>query len=156
MYAVLWWTLYTAAAVWAMRWFPGVDFLAPGLVICLQDENYTTAFWLGLAWTLLAEGVGGLHFGFGPAWYGGVAALYFGGRWLFEAKNLLFMCLLGLALGAWHYLLCLLLAGLQDLEILSRQRLVWEGLLQAGLFPVVWTLLGWFMPRRLRKHEQVV
>lgn len=42
--AVLWWGTYTIIGVWAQRVFPGVDFLAPGIVLSMQEEGAAVLF----------------------------------------------------------------------------------------------------------------
>ncbi len=137
---IAFWALFTAGGVWLQNVIPGVDFLAPGLILAMQEEKWTVPVWLGLGWLFIQEGTGSLAFGTGLLWYGTLAGLYFFGHWLFEAKNFLFMFILGLCLGAMHFLLINLMAVLQDWTI-PLQRLAMEGTLQAFIFPVEWGLL---------------
>ncbi len=149
MLGVLWWGGFTVLGVWAQFFFPGIDFFAPGLILCFQENRGRLALWLAVAWILILEGSGSLAFGYGLPWYAGLALLYAAGRWIFHAKNVLFMCILGLSLGAWHYLLTLGLAELEDV-LVPAGRLLREGAWQAVVFPVEWALLNRFYPERLR------
>lgn len=146
----LWWGAYTLLAVWAQRFVSGVDFLAPGLVFAMQERSNACTIWLAVAWILLQEGMGNLPFGYGLAWYGLLALFYLMGRWLFEARSILFMCLLGLWLGVLHPLLVYFLASLGNLAVPMRTALV-EGSVQAVIFPVVWVAVDNFFPKGLRQ-----
>jgi hypothetical protein len=129
---------------------PGVDFLAPGIVLSMQERaGYRTA-WLALIWMLLLEGMGNLPFGYGLAWYGLLMAFYIMGRWLFEARSVAFMCLLGIGLGVLHPLLTYSLASLANLTVDMRP-LAMEGAVQAVVFPLVWLLADKLFPRTLRQ-----
>ena len=151
--ALLWWGVFTVAGVWAQRTVPGVDFLAPGIVLSMQVQAGHRTVWLALVWMLLIEGTGNLPFGYGLAWYGTHVALYLMGRWLFEARSFSFMCLLGAALGALHPLLTFSLASLGDLAVDTRQLAV-EGVLQAVAFPLIWLAADTLFPRMLRRDAK--
>ncbi|GAB6177144.1 hypothetical protein JCM16814_20350 [Desulfobaculum senezii] len=137
MHPLLWWTLFTVAGIWLQRLVPGVDFLAPGLVILMQEREVRVAAWLTCIWILVQEGTGGMAFGSALLWYAALGALFWAGRWLFESTNLLFVMLIGIAMGVWHVGLFELMAQLQDLSV-STPRLMTEGLLQAGIFFIEW------------------
>ena len=149
--AFFWWGAYTVLAVWAQRAWPGIDFFAPGIILSLQEEETgkRTAI-LGVVWILIMEGAGSLPFGYGLAWYGLLAAFYFTGRWLFEARSILFMALLGLILGRLHPALIYGLSSLSNLKVVMRP--VWiEGAVQAVAFPLIWAAADYFFPKRLRQ-----
>jgi len=148
--AILWWSAYTVLGVWGQRFVPGVDFLAPGLVLSMQEQGGVRTAWLALIWVLLLEGMGNLPFGYGLAWYGLLAVLYMMGRWLFEARSILFMCLLGAGLGVLHPLLVYFLSSLGNLVVPLEPTMV-EGALQAVIFPVVWLAADKFFPKGLRQ-----
>ncbi|MEF2229452.1 MAG: hypothetical protein V3571_00840 [Pseudodesulfovibrio sp.] len=151
--AVLWWTAYTVFGVWVQRFIPGVDFLAPGVVLSMQEEGGGYTVWLAAIWILLLEGVGNLPFGYGVAWYGLLAVFYVMGRWLFEARSILFMCLLGAGLGVLHPLLVYFLSSLGNLTVPMRPAMI-EGALQAVTFPVVWLAADKYFPRGLRQDAK--
>lgn len=139
MHPLVWWAIFTVAGIWLQRMVPGVDFLAPGLVILMQERRVRIGAWLLLVWILLQEGTGGMAFGPAILWYAALGVLFWAGRWLFESTNFLFVMLIGAVMGLWHIGLFELMAQLQDLEVVSRQLAV-EGLLQAGFFPIQWAL----------------
>lgn len=148
--AILWWSGYTLIGIWAHKLVPGVDFYAPGIILSLQEQAGHRTFWLATIWILLIEGVGNLPFGYGLAWYGALAGFYFIGRWLFEARSILFVCLLGVGLGVTHPLLVYFLSKLASLDV-PLEPTMWQGLIQAVAFPVVWLLADHFFPKRLRQ-----
>ncbi|EGB15779.1 hypothetical protein DND132_2576 [Pseudodesulfovibrio mercurii] len=147
--AVLWWGTYTVLGVWAQRTVPGIDFFAPALIVSLQEEDPRHTVLLAVVWILLVEGTGNLPFGYGLAWYGLLAAAFFAGRWLFEARSYLFMGLLGLWLGLLHPTLIYGLSSLSNLEVSMRPILI-QGGIQAVVFPAIWFLVDRFFPARLR------
>jgi hypothetical protein len=140
MRRIVWWMGFTACGIWAQSHVPGVDFLVPGLILSLQVEKASQTVWLGLVWLLLQEGMGSLPFGFGLLWYAAATGLFLLGRWLFEARNLLFMSMLGLALGLLHYGLVLVMAGLQD-WLVPTGRLLTESIHQVLFFPLEWAVI---------------
>ncbi|NJB68180.1 hypothetical protein GGQ74_001853 [Desulfobaculum xiamenense] len=139
MHPLVWWTGFTVAGIWLQRLVPGVDFLAPGLVILMQERRVRSAVWMGLFWMFVIEGTSGLAFGTGILWYAALVGAFLAGRGVFESTNFLFITLIGLFLGVWHIALTELMVQLQDLAV-PWHRLLLEGLLQAGFFPVQWGL----------------
>jgi hypothetical protein len=137
---IVFWTFFTLCGVWLESVIPGVDFLAPGLILAMQEEAWSVPVWLGLVWLFIQEGTGSLAFGAGLLWYGGLAGLYFFGHWLFEARNFLFMFIVGLCLGVMHFVLVNLMALLLDWTV-PVERLLMESVLQALIFPVEWGLI---------------
>lgn len=147
---IFWWAIYTILGVWAQRVVPGVDFLAPGIVLSMQEQPGHRTLWLAVIWIFLLEGVGSLPFGYGVAWYGLLVVFYIVGRWLFEARSILFMCLLGAGLGVLHPLLSYSLAQLANLTIPLKTAML-EGVVQAVTFPAVWLAADHFFPKRFRQ-----
>lgn len=133
------WAVFTLAGLWMQSFMPGVDFLAPGLILSLQEEKPRTTVILGIIWLLLQEGSGSLAFGTVVLWYGVLAALFFFGHWLFEAKNFLFMIILGACLGVLHFGLMNVMTQLQDWRV-PPGRVLLEAVVQAVVFPVQWGL----------------
>lgn len=148
--ALFWWATYTVVGVWAQKVVPGVDFLAPGIVLSMQEEVGHRTLWLCVIWVLLQEGMGNLPFGYGIAWYGLLVVFYVVGRWLFERRSILFMCLLGLGLGMLHVLVTFSLLRLADM-VVNLETTITEGVLQAVLFPVVWIIADQVFPKKLRQ-----
>lgn len=150
LFAMVWWAGFTVLGIWTQRFVPGVDFLAPGLILSMQEQGGHRTFGLALAWVLLQEGMGSLPFGYGVAWYGFLAIFYIVGRWLFEARSILFMCLLGIGLGFLHVALSYSLTRLANMSV-PMDPIILESVAQALLFPIVWLLMDHFFPRRLRQ-----
>lgn len=147
--AVLWWSAYTVIGVWVHRTVPGIDFFAPGLILSLQEQSVRRTTALALVWMLLVEGMGSLPFGYGLAWYGLLAAMYFTGRWLFEARSILFMALIGAGLGVLHPVLIWGLSSLAYLKV-GLEPLLIEGAMQVVAFPVIWLVAANLFPQRLK------
>jgi hypothetical protein len=120
------------------------------MIVSLQEESGQRTAVLAVIWILLMEGTGNLPFGYGLAWYGLLAAAFFAGRWLFEARSYLFMALLGLWAGALHPALVYGVASLANLEVPMRPIFI-QGAIQAVAFPVIWFLADHFFPVRLRQ-----
>jgi hypothetical protein len=137
MRLLLWWGLFTTAGVWFQSFVPGVDFLIPGIVICLQERLFVWGGWLALLWIFIQEGAGSMAFGSTLLWYGGLLGFYIGLKCYFESGNIVFILLLSALLSAWHFVLSVGLTSLQDLEV-SRTALFNESLLQFIAFPAVW------------------
>ena len=94
--------------------------------------------------------MGNLPFGYGVAWYGLLAMFYIIGRWLFEARSILFMGVLGIGLGVLHPILVYSLSSLGNLDV-PVQPTILEGLIQAVSFPIVWLVADQLFPKRLRQ-----
>lgn len=150
----LWWAGFTVIAVWLEYFFPGICFLAPGLIVCLQEDKTKYAGWLLLVWILIQEGAGGLSFGFSILWFAGIVICYYVGRWLFQAKSILFMCLMGIAAGVLHYVLVLTMVLLQD-KVMDMHRLYDQSLWQAGIFAVEWAVLSLVYPKGFRNAAAI-
>ncbi len=148
------WTVFTLSGMWLQSFMPGVDFLAPGLILSLQEEKPRTTVILALCWLFIQEGTGSLAFGTVVLWYGVLAALFFFGHWLFEAKNFLFMIILGASLGVLHFGLMHVMTQLQDWRM-DLGRTLMEGVFQAVLFPLEWGLI-YIVHNNLPHHAQDV
>ena len=135
--SVSFWGLFTLSGIWLQSFLPGVDFLAPGLILCLQEERLRNTAILGVLWLLIQEGTGSLAFGTGILWYGALVGLFFLGHWFFEGRNFFFMMLLGACLGVLHFGLTHVMAYLQD-WLVAPGRVLMEGVLQAVIFPLEW------------------
>lgn len=139
MVQFLWWFGFTLSAIWLQKFFPGVDFLVPGLLICLQEKKYGLAGWMGFVWMLLQEGAGGLSFGPGLLWYGGLVGFYLIFQIFFEPENIFFVIILSAFLGMWHFTVANIMALLQDV-IPAQWTLLRESAAMFILFPVAWRL----------------
>lgn len=153
MLSIVWWSLFTFIGVWAQVAVPGVDFFVPGLLLCIQMEKKYHVFWMILLWSLIQDGVGGLPFGYSLLWYLSILALYRGCFMFFDVRSLMFAVLCGVLLGILHPALTALMAMLADMDW-APERYLFEGALQAFIFPLEWVVVkhlysGWL------KHEPV-
>lgn len=146
MPAPLFWLLFFVAAAWGQFWLPGLDILAAGIIVALQEEGPTSALWLAGFAVLLQEGAGSLAFGSAVLIYASMLVLYALGRWLFEGRNLLFIVLLGAGTAVVRLLLIVTMARLQGGMVLW-DKLLTQSLWQIFAFPVIW-----FAVSLLHKH----
>ncbi|WP_432734629.1 hypothetical protein [Maridesulfovibrio sp. FT414] len=153
MQSLFWWAAFTFAAIWAQKVVPGVDFLAPGILLCIQMDKRTHVFWLILVWSLIQDGIGGLPFGYSIVWYLSILALYRGGEMFFDVHSMMFALLCGCLLGLLHPGLTAMMSMLADMVFVP-DRYIYEGIVQAVVFPVEWLLLKYIYPAGFR-HEPV-
>jgi len=146
---VLWWLLFIFCGIWAQYFLRGVDVLMVGLVVSLQEDRLPQTLWLLGILVLIQEGAGSLAFGSSLLWYTMLIGLYTVGRWLFQARNLFFMVLLGACMGLWHYLLVIIMTPLQEYQV-AHDRLFFESLIQALVFPVAWAVASELRGKRDR------
>lgn len=153
MRSFLWWTVFTCLAVWAQKLLPGIDFMAPGLLLCIQFDKRRQAVWLILIWSLIQDGIGGLPFGYSIIWYLSIVALYRCGEMFFDVQSMMFTLLCGALLGLLHPLLTGVMSMLADM-VFTPDRYLYEGIVQALIFPVEWLILKYAYPAGV-KHEPV-
>lgn len=133
----LWWVLFFMIGIWLQRFLPGIDVLVSGLLVALGERRpIQLAVVLGTL-IVLQEGMGTLDFGASVLWYGIVVCLFYGGHWLFETENFLFMFMLGGCLGAAHYGVLWTMSRLQFIPVTPAD-LLDEGILQALFTPFAW------------------
>jgi len=101
--AFLWWAGYLVVAVWAQELSGGLDFLSPGLLLCMQTGQWWTAAWMTVLWVLVQEGIGNLLFGVVILFYAGMFAFFLLTRWLLEPENPLFILFFSLVLALWGW-----------------------------------------------------
>ena len=142
---ILWWPVYIVAALVIQQQIPGVDALAPGFLISLQEKKKWQTAWLFLVFVLIQEGSGSLAFGSSLLWYGGQIALFLLAERLFVADNLLFVIMLSAGLGAYHGLVIWFMCMVQEAP-LEYVFLLQECVLQAILTPLIWGLAAWLRP----------
>ncbi len=145
----LWWVGFIICGLCIQLAFPGMDALAPGLLLALQERRRRLFPWLLLIFLLIQEGAGSMHFGAGILWYAGLVALFRFSARLFVADNLLFVAGLSAGLGAWRAAVIWFMCAVQDIP-LDHARLLSESLFQAALIPVVWGLAIALRPKRIR------
>lgn len=127
-----------------------MDFLAAGILLCLQKERAAKVAVLTLISILIQEGSGSLAFGASILRYGSLIGLFLIGRKLLEAESTPFILLMGLAFSAIHFFSLKTMAGLQAWVILDH-RLVMESLVLFFVFLTEWLLLAKIY-RLIRPH----
>lgn len=155
MLGLAWWVAFTFAAVWAQHFLPGVDFLMPGLLVSLQEERPSSTAWLVVVWIMLQEGMGTLFFGSTLLVYGLILLGFLIGRTVFDSRSVTLMCLLGLLAGAAHFLITLLVMGLEDM-VFPAERVFFESALQAVLLPALWFVAHQLFPEGMKYDERAV
>lgn len=138
--AVLWWLSFLAVGVCIQALVPGLDVLAVGLIILLQERDYRNLVWLLPLFVLVQEGMGTRPFGAVIVWYAATIVLFRVGRWLFQVENFVFVFLLSACLGAAYYGVTWLMAPLQNLTFNVEDTLD-KSLVQALFMPFAWRLL---------------
>lgn len=155
MRSLLFWGLFTVAAVWGQYMVPGTDFFAAGLIVSLQEQGRARSLWLALFWILLQEGMGSLAFGTIPLLYGVLFLGFHFGRWLFDPRNYLFICLLGLFFGIAQAWLGLTMATLQGV-LPDRTAVLTGAAVQVTLLPLEWALLFKLYENYVKRHADRV
>lgn len=131
---------------------PGLDVLVVGLIILLQEKDYRAMLWLLPLFCLLQEGIGTRPFGSALVWYASVIMLFNTGRWLFEARNFLFIFLLSACLGGVYFGISWLMAPLQNLEF-NVADAIDKSLVQAIFMPFAWRMISAIRPAREETEE---
>ncbi len=149
---ILWWLFFFVVGIWGQYFLPGVDLLMVGLVISLQEGRVAQTLWLFICLTFIQEGIGTVSFGSSLLWYAMLFVLYFIGRWLFQARNVFFMILLGGIMGLWHYVLVIIMATLQEYKV-PHDTLFFESMVQALIFPVFWIVMN---ELRIKRDTDVI
>lgn len=145
-----WWLGYACVAVALQSRVPGLDFLLPGFILAIQERNPAQFAWVAVFFLLLQEGMGSMAFGGTLLWYALAVVLFYLGHSLFEVESFLFIFLLSGCLGATHYAVFSIMAGLQDIPVNTRL-LTDESVFQALLTPLLWRLA--YFSRRFLRHE---
>ena len=143
---LVWWAAYITVALILQQQIPGVDALAPGFLISLQDKKPWQTFWLFLLFTLIQEGAGSLGFGSALLWYGGQVVLFRLTERFFVADNIPFVLMLSACLGAYRCLVTWFMCIVQKVPV-EYILLVKESLLQALLIPVIWGIACLLRPK---------
>ena len=153
MSVTLFWLLFAVTSIWVQFLVPGLDALAPGILISLQREHWTRTFWLALAFLLVQEGIGSMAFGGVVLLYAMLAAGFVLGCRLFETANLLFMLLLGIWYGLMDLLGQYILANLQDISLPSRP-LLNDFAVQSLYFFFAWLVAHHLYARKVTRHAR--
>ena len=123
--AIIWWTDYLILALWGQELSGGLDFLSPGVLVCLQSGQWWTALWMAAAWVLVQEGGGNLVFGVSIVFYAGMLVFYLISRWLLEPENPLFIIFFSLLLACWSWGVVSGAINFQELPPRSHSPLPW-------------------------------
>lgn len=145
-FRLLWWGTFIIGALVIQQSIPGIDALAPGFLLSLQEKDSRESFWLFPLFVLIQEGAGNISFGGSLLWYGGQVLLFRLSQRFFVAENLLFFCMLSAILGAYHYALDLFMCAVQKLPV-DHAALVQESIAQALVIPVIWGIAYLTRPR---------
>lgn len=135
----LWWAGYVVVAVWLQRLAPGLDAMAPGLLVCMKEKSRQQLVIFLAVCVLLQEGCGTLPFGSSIVWYGFVFACYYIGSWFFLVDSRIFMLLLSIALGVGRAA-AFYGVGLLQQQPLDSGVLIAPALAQALFTPLLWGL----------------
>lgn len=146
---IFWWGLFFSCGILLQTQLPGVDMLAPGLIIALQERRFNQTLWIFLICILIQEGIGTLDFGAAFLWYISITFLFFIGRWLFETANIFFVFLLSACMGVTHYVILQAMSTLQYIPV-DQPVLLEESSLQGLLVPFIWIVASltrrWVVP----------
>jgi hypothetical protein len=134
-----WWAVYACMGVGLQILFPGLDFLLPGFILAIQERDTPQTVWIAAFFLLLQEGMGNMAFGGSLLWYMVAVVSFFLGYSLFEVESFLFIFLLSGWLGGAHFVVCLVMAGLQDIPV-NAGVLMEESVIQALVTPFAWRL----------------
>lgn len=135
-----WWLCFIILSVCVQALAPGLDILAVGLIILLQEDDYKGMLWLLPLFILLQEGMGTRHFGASLIWYAAIIALFKLGRWIFDSRKFLFIFLLSACMGAAYFALAWLLAPLQNL-VFNMDDTLEKSIAQAIFIPFAWRMI---------------
>ena len=145
----LWWCLYVLCAMVLQQQVPGLDALAPGFLLALQQGKPWQTAWLFLVFCIIQEGAGSLMFGTAMLWYGGTILLFHLSSRLFVADNLLFVIMLSASMGLYHIFLTWLMCSVQDIAI-SYMELARQGIQHSVTIPLIWGLAYLLRPASMR------
>ncbi|MDD6088203.1 MAG: hypothetical protein PUB69_02655 [Desulfovibrionaceae bacterium] len=139
------WILFFSMAIIAQRLLPGLDFLAAGILVCLEEQNPVQTTIVTLLTLLIQEGTGNMDFGACVLRYTAFAAVFLSGRRLFGSHALLFWLFLCAVLGPIHYGMTCLSANLQNIDVLPLT-LDKECFFQTILMPIIWKIMMLLKP----------
>lgn len=149
---IVWWLGYVIMAICLQALMPGLDVLAVGLIILLQEEDYRSMLWLLPLFCILQEGIGTRPFGAIIVWYAAIIMVYIGARWMFEARNFIFVFLLSTCLGAVYLGVAWLMAPLQN-QVFNFAESLDKSLVQAIFMPFAWWVFTSLRPAKAAEAE---
>lgn len=153
MSAPLWWSLYFIFSLWAQELTGGLDFLAPGVLICLQTHRLGLAFWLTLLFALVQEGTGNFEFGVTIIFYLGLYLAFYLTRWLIDPENPLFILLYSIILALWSWVIINGAASFQELNLALPSPWLW--LPKQGIAYILHWSIALALFRRWVRHERL-
>ncbi len=151
---VLWWMGYYILAMVLQRQFPGIDALAPAIMLACQEGRRWQTAWLCLATILIQEGTGSLAFGSALLWYGSLLFFFFVGRVFFVTGSLFFIVLLSFVLGFAHSGILYVASSLQGFEV-ETYSLTQQALAQALLIPPLYAVASLARKRFLQYESGI-
>lgn len=135
-----WWICFIILAICVQALAPGLDILAAGLIILLQENDFRGMLWLLPLFILLQEGMGTRPFGAAIIWYASIIALFKLGRWIFDSRKFLFIFLLSACLGCAYFAVDWLMAPLQNIAFNADAALD-KSVAQAVFIPFCWRMI---------------
>ncbi len=148
---ILWWMTYYILAMELQRLFPGIDALAPAIILSCQEGRWQQTVWLCLATILIQEGTGSLAFGNALLWYGSLLFFFSVGRLFFVTGSLFFVVLLSFVLGFAHSGILYMTSSLQGFDV-DTYRLAHQALAQALLIPPLYAVAS-LVRKRFLNYE---
>ncbi len=135
-----WWICFIVLAVYAQTFAPGLDILAVGFIVLLQENDYRGMLWLLPLFILLQEGMGTRPFGATIIWYAAIFSFFKLGRWIFDSRKFLFMFILSACLGCACLAVDWIMAYLQNLPFDADSSLD-KSIAQALFMPFAWRMI---------------
>lgn len=135
-----WWLCFIVLAICVQALAPGLDVLAIGLIILLQEDDYRGMLWLLPLFVLLQEGIGTRLFGSIIIWYAAIIALFKLGCWIFDSRKFLFIFILSACLGCAYFAVDWLMTSLQNLTFNVEDTLN-KSIAQAIFIPFAWRMI---------------
>ncbi|MDR0826725.1 MAG: hypothetical protein LBN33_02450 [Desulfovibrio sp.] len=145
-YRIIWWTAFIVGAILIQQFIPGIDALAPGFLLSLQEQRKKQTLWLFFIFVLIQDGSGSLLFGAAVLWYGGQVLFFRLSSLFFVEDNIVFIFILSACLGLYHGLLTWFMAAIQTIH-LDFVLLLRESIIQAIIIPIIWGLAYFTRPR---------
>lgn len=150
---LIWWIAYFIFAIWMQKIMPGLDAMAPGLLICLQDRRPSQTIFFLLFCIVVQEGAGTLPFGASIVWYTFVACCYYIGSGFFVAGNISFIITISVGLGLGRLLMFFAMGSLQATPLDSKG-LVFQCLAQVAATPVIWFIATFVRPEAVKNANR--
>jgi len=114
----VWWVFFLGCGIWWQQMSGGLDFLTPGILVCIQYRKWWLTGILSIVFIFVQEGVGTLAFGASLLFYAGAYLLFYASHWLLEPENPLFMLSFSACLSCWLYGVVTGVCSFQELSVL--------------------------------------